>query len=88
MNVKRNQILSEGKSVKVGDTKLETVSEFTYLGQILINKYDGSKRSNLLHRKHKAQNVFKALYRLWYQKEIFPTVKFLLYQAFVISTFT
>ena len=56
------------------------------LGQIL--KYDGSKRSNLLHRKHKAQNVFKALYRLWYQEEIYPAVKFLLYQAFVISTFT
>ena len=86
MNGKRNQILSEGKSIKIGDTELETVSEFKYLGQIL--KYDGSKRSNLLHRKHKAQNVFKALYRLWYQEEIYPAVKFLLYQAFVISTFT
>ena len=68
MNVKRNQILSEGKSIKIGDTELETVSEFKYLGCIL--KYDGSKRSNLLHRKHKAQNVFKALYRLWSQEEI------------------
>ena len=86
MNGKRNQILSEGKSIKIGDTELETVSEFKYLGQIL--KYDGSKRSNLLHRKHKAQNVFKALYRLWSQEEIYPAVKFLLYQAFVISTFT
>ena len=86
MNEKRKQILSDGKSIKISDTKLETVSEFKYLGQIL--KYDGSKRSNLLHRKHKAQNVFKALYRLWSQEEIYPSVKFLLYQAFVISTFT
>ena len=76
----------EGKLIKIGDTDLETLSEFKYLGHIL--KCGGSKRSNLLHRKHKAQNVFKALYRLWSQEEIYPAVEFLLYQAFVISTFT
>ena len=60
--------LNDRRKVKVGESEIEEVSKFTYLGSVM-DRYSGSD-ADLDARIVKSQTAFKNLSRIWSSKKI------------------
>jgi hypothetical protein len=89
INVDKTKVMeigqpAHGQAVHVGGTPIEKVSEFTYLGSVLV--IDSSCDKEIKTRLGRANATFGRLENIWKSKAISCRIKIRLYNSLVLPT--